>query len=177
MKNKHILLFEGPDRCGKTEIGKEIAKVLDLEYFKNFKEQINFSANNTIDAFRYETHYLLQLLQNVKFGKYGIVLDRHFPSEFAYAHAYNREVDDHLVWWFDTEFAKLNTKLIYCYKSQYKKFDDEVIKLEEIKNIREQYETRYLPLTSMEVIKLDTSDENLEEQVKTIIFEICPDKF
>ncbi|MFV2014778.1 MAG: hypothetical protein ACC656_05085, partial [Candidatus Heimdallarchaeota archaeon] len=145
MKNKHIILFEGPDRCGKTKIAKELAKILNLEYFKNFKEQINFTAKNTLDAFRYETHYLLQLLQNVKFGTNGIVLDRHFPSEYVYAHAYDRETDDHLVWWFDTEFAKLGTKLIYCYKSKYKKFDDEVIKLEEIKNIRNQYETQYLP--------------------------------
>jgi len=170
--NKHILIFEGPDRCGKTEIGKALSEILGTAYFKNSNEQVNFVNKNTLDAFKYETHYLLQLLKQIQFGANGIVLDRHFPSEYVYAHAYDRKTDDALIWWFDDEFAKLGAKIIYCYKSEYKNYDDEIIQLDDIKNIREQYETQYLPLSNMPIIKIDTSDENLPNQLSYILSQI-----
>lgn len=171
-KEKRILLFEGPDRCGKTEIGSALARNLNITYFKNKSEHENFINEDTLVKFKIETQYLLQQLKGLEYKNNGIVLDRHFPSEYVYSKVYKRKTDEDLIWHFDNEFAKLGTVLIYCYKSEYKYFSDEIIKLEEIGKIRDVYENDYLKKTKMQVISIDTSDEDLDTQLTTIFKKI-----
>jgi thymidylate kinase len=166
---KHIIIFEGPDRTGKSEIGQTLADVLNIAYFKNPNEHNNFKEYNTLDAFRYDTKYILSLIQADVFKNSGIILDRHFPSEYVYAKVYNRKTDENLIWHYDNEFAKLNATIIYCYKSTYDDFSDELISENDIKNIRNVYENDYLKNTKMNIIKLETSNENLQEQISYIM--------
>ena len=172
MKNKYILIFEGPDRTGKTEIATTLGKFLNLDTFKNKKEHEVVEKGDNLNGLLYETSYLLQLLKQIKFGSNGIILDRHFPSEYVYAKVLKRETNEDFIWKMDEEFAKLNAVIIYCYKSSYDNYNDTHIKKDKIPLIRDVYENDYLKKTKMNIIKLDTKSENLQEQIQYILQEL-----
>jgi thymidylate kinase len=111
-----IIIFEGPDRCGKSEIGTALAKHLGLSYFKNHAEHDNFSNENFLSTAFTEAFYLLDMLKQVEFKENGIILDRHIPSEWVYAKTFERETSEALVFKVDEELAKLGAVIIYCYK-------------------------------------------------------------
>jgi len=168
---KDIFIFEGPDRTGKSEISQALARFMTIAYFKNPNEHSNFLNYNTLDAFRYDTKYLLSMLKADIFKNSGIILDRHFPSEYVYAKVYNRKTDEDLIWYYDKEFSKLNATIVYCYKNNYDNYDDEIIDESKIQKIRDVYENDYLKKTNMNIISLETSSENLNKQVSYIISE------
>lgn len=162
-----IIIFEGPDLCGKTEIGKELSKQYKLSYFKNNCEHENFRNNNFLGTAFVEAFYLLDMLKQVEFKENGIILDRHIPSEYVYSKVYDRITHEESIWKIDEELADLGATIIYCTKTHYKDFNDEVITLDKIEHIKYFYE-EYFTKTKMNVIRLDTTDENLEREISDI---------
>ena len=69
---KYLLILEGPDRCGKTEIGQALAKKLNISYFKNSTEHDSF-VNETfcVSAF-VEAQYFLDFISHGFIPKYSI---------------------------------------------------------------------------------------------------------
>lgn len=162
-----IILFEGPDLCGKTEIGKELSKQLKLSYFKNNTEHDNFRNNTFLQTAFVEAYYLIDMLNQVEFKENGIILDRHIPSEYVYSKVYDRPTHEESIWKIDEILAGFGATIIYCTKTHYKNFDDEVITLDKIEHIKYFYE-EYFAKTKMPVIRLDTTDENLEREISDI---------
>ena len=68
----------------------------------------------------------------VKLLNADIIFDRNYISEYAYAKAFNRETDLALIKAFDSLYSKLNSMVIYCYKTDYKNYDDDFIDLDKI---------------------------------------------
>lgn len=162
-----IIIFEGPDRCGKTEIGKALANKLKLSYFKNSYEHSNFSNNGFISTAFVEANFLLDLLNQVDFKENGLILDRNIPSEWVYSKVFNRETKEELIFEIDKKLADLGAIIIYCYKDKYENFDDEVIELEKIEKLKNKY-IEYLELSKIPSLILNTTDENLEKQLNEI---------
>jgi thymidylate kinase len=162
-----IIIFEGPDLCGKTEIGKALSKELKMSYFKNTAEHNSFREDSFTQSAFIESNYLFSLLNQINFPDNGIILDRHMPSEYVYSKVYNRKTNFDLIWETDNKFANLNTTIIYCFKTKYKDFNDEVISFDKIEKIKEMYED-YFSKTKIKVIRLNTTDENLEREIKEI---------
>ena len=67
MRKQQVIIFDGPDGCGKTNIAAALSKVLDIPVFKNQFEWDNFdlgSSNNYfINAIRYQHPYILSFLK------------------------------------------------------------------------------------------------------------------
>lgn len=162
-----IVIFEGPDRCGKTEISHALSKIRGLSYFKNHQEHKNFTQNKFNDTAFIEAAYLIDMLKQVQFANNGIILDRHMPSEYVYSQVFNRQTDMNAIWQVDEQLSMLGAVIIYCYKDFYKEYEDEVIDLQHIENIKEKYET-YFEQTSMPICYLNTTDENLEREIMEI---------
>lgn len=160
----NILVIEGPDLCGKSEIGQALSHQYFMGYFKNKTEHNNFKNNTFLQTAFVEADYLLSLLKQVEFKDFGIILDRHIPSEYVYSKVYNRQTDEEAIWKIDRELASMGAVILYCTKTEYKKFDDEVISLDKIETIKKYYE-EYFTKTKMRVIRLDTTDENLEREI------------
>lgn len=162
-----IIIFEGPDGVGKTEIGKALAKQRDLSYFKNHSEHHNFTNKKFADTAFVEASYLISLLQQVKFSENGIILDRHMPSEWVYSQVFNRQTDREAIWKYDQQFSMLGAVIVYCFKDYYKEYDDEIIDHHHIEQIKELYE-EYFQQTEMPVLHLNTTDHNLGNQLDEI---------
>lgn len=161
---QQIIIFIGPDRSGKTTIANALSKELNIPYFKKKNEKSLFYSRDLSTLFS-EAFYILDFLKETK---YSIIRDREYPCEKIYSTVYNRETNEDLIWALDKEYAKLNTKIIYCYKSHYDNFDDDLVKIEEIENIKQEYE-KFLILTKNKYIKLCTDSQHLSSQIETII--------
>jgi len=162
---QQIIIFIGPDRCGKTEIAKELSRQLEIPYFKNERQDRFFlDGKDMIDILHSDGDFALRFLRDTG---YSIIRDREFPCEFVYARAFGRKTDEEFIFYLDEEYAKLNTLFVYCFKDEYKDFRDEYIKKEKVKELREGYEL-FMRKSKNQFVTIETSDENLEGQINFI---------
>ena len=162
------IIFVGPDRCGKTEIGKELANVLKYQYYKNTSEGSFFSHEDKFDMLlRYHGPAFVSFLENIQISG-GLILDRFTPCEYAYAKTYGRSISEDIIWELDKRLAAIGTVIIFCEKDAYTTFEDEYVKEIDVHRIKEWYK-KYFEKTSMRVLHLNTTDENLTKQIETIL--------
>lgn len=164
MKQK-IIILEGCDGTGKTEIGKELSKWINIPYFKNNKEHLHFFDE---DLTRYRFLDQLYIYEFLKQTGYSVIVDRAFPSDIVYTNVFrpNEELINTL-YDIDEKFSNLDTTILYCYK-QNNSTNDEIINSDKYKDITFEYE-RYLQNTKCRVMKLDTTDEDLHREMNEIL--------
>jgi AAA+ ATPase superfamily predicted ATPase len=163
----NIIIFIGPDNSGKTTIAKKLAKELDVSYFKNSLEQYSFRKNDFSALLEIGAPLTLSLIHQSKLKNSVIILDRFTPCEYAYSKTYNRTTNEKLIWQIDKDLYSLNGYIIYCYKDIYENFSDHLIKSSELGTIKYYYE-EYLKQTIVPYLKLNTTDQNLENQINQI---------
>ena len=162
MSEQKIILFEGPDKCGKTTIAKELSKVLAIPYFK-------FTAHDYWDKSEYELAtkfdqpFLAELLRQTG---YSMIIDRGYPSEYAYGHTFNRNPDLDLIAKLDDMFSKLNTTIVFCYKKKHNEADEKV-SISKYSTLRNLYQS-FMLVTKCNGILLDTTNQDLNKQIKEI---------
>lgn len=111
----------------------------------------------------------IDFLNQINFGE-GLVIDRMMGSEIAYGFAYERFFDDEYACFFDEKLCNLNAVVIYCHKDYLteKDFNDDIIKFDKIARIKEGYKLYFGKYTKMPFLSIETSDQNLAEQIKKI---------
>jgi thymidylate kinase len=159
-----LIQFIGPDRTAKTTIAQIISKLLNISYYRNNNTKEYFK-NNEIDlSVEYESRFFIDYLKQVPTN---LIMDRGIACHFSYSLALDRQFNENFIWQIDEEFSKLKLKLIYCFKKEYKIYIDDVINQNKIKLIK-QYYIEFLKKTKCEYLILDTTDENLENQILKI---------
>ncbi len=58
--------------------------------------------------------------------------------------------------------------VIYCYKKEYKNYEDDFINLEKINDIDLAYRSYFDTINTLPIYTLDTTNENLSEQVRLL---------
>lgn len=163
----NIIIFVGPDNCGKTEISQALSKKLNYQYYKNDTEHYCFVENNFDNLVKYHAPGMIDFFKKINI-KEGLILDRFTPCEYAYSKTFNRKFEEELLFKLDEELADLNSVIIYCYKDHYESFSDEVVKEEDMKTVMKYYE-EYFTKTKMKVIRIETSSEDLEQQIPELL--------
>jgi len=166
-----IIIFEGPDQCGKTEIGNKLSKILNIPYFKNDSERQGFKDDKDyfINMLRYSDPFFLSYLRQ---SKADVILDRSFPSEYVYSKAFGRETDIEALKWVDEQYSRLNALIIVCYRTKYTMDDDlcperlNAKKLEEIDSLYREFSNTF---TKCKVMFLNVDDENITREIGDII--------
>lgn len=161
-----IIIFEGVDNTGKTSIAKALANRYYLSYFKNESQDVFFRNNSREFAF-IEANYLFNLMRQTHLAKEPLILDRHMPSEFVYSKVYNRPLDLDRIFHVDKKLSKLNAGIIYCYKDSFEDFEDKFVDKTHLNKLKEAYE-EYFEKTAMKVLRLNTTNEDLETQLSEI---------
>ena len=54
---QRIIIFEGPDGCGKTNIAAELSRRLNIPVFKNDQEWSHFGTQDAAEYFRLTAKY------------------------------------------------------------------------------------------------------------------------
>ena len=101
MNKQKIILFDGPDKVGKSSIAKELSKVLDIPYFK-FTKHDYWARKEYELATKFDQPFLAELL---RMTGYSLIIDRGYPSEYAYAPVFDRELDEKLILDLDDMFS------------------------------------------------------------------------
>lgn len=164
-----VILFDGPDGCGKTNMGQELSRRLDIPYFKNKKESMFFENDPSYfaNALKYGDSYFCDYLKQ---SGASIILDRSFPSEWVYSKAFNRKTDDKMLKLIDSLYSDLGLIILSPYRSSYNHVVDAFAsidskKLEEIHNLYIDFSK----WTTCRMHRFCVDDENIEKQMEFIL--------
>ncbi len=166
-----IILMEGPDRTGKTNIAQELSRRIYVPYFKNSDEVRNFldPKDYYVNILRYADPYFISYLRQTK---NSVIIDRHYPSEWVYSRVFSRKTDMEALRRTDEAMASLDAKIIICFRNDYTdRHDDhfpEIITDNKLKLLHEGY-AQFCSWTKCETHWINVDDENLDREVNEIL--------
>jgi len=172
MKHYDIIIFDGPDGCGKSNIGAALSKHLQIPSFKNEGEWEHFPKRGKTDYFlnaiRYSHPHLLEYFKQTHTSA---ILDRAYPSEFVYSKIFDRETDMAALRYCDELCAEMGAKIVIPYRTSYANVVDQFDFVDEklLDKIHEYYMEDFLGWTKCEVLPLNVEDENLEREISDIL--------
>ena len=161
MNEQRIIIFDGPDGCGKTNIAQELSALSGITYFKNEDEHRYFRSDPSyfINAIRYVDRYFTSYLE--KSGS-SIILDRAWPSEWIYSQAMDRETDMETLRELDIRHAKLGTTIIIPFRSDYSGVDETYPELQsQLQNLDRLYR-KFAEWSQCRTIMINVDDEDLK---------------
>jgi thymidylate kinase len=167
-KNQKIIIFEGVDRCGKTNIALKLSNILKIPYFKNHLEKKYWnSANDFANAIKYDQPYFLQFLEQTG---YSVIIDRSYPSEYVYSQIYNRKTDYTLIDEIDRRYAQLGASLMFLYRTDYSKVcnQDDLVSEDKFALIHKKY-IEFSQMTKCRHAMINVDDENLNREIEEIL--------
>ena len=123
--NQTVLVFCGPDMCGKTNISQELSKLLKIPYFKPPEERLTFLKNQ--DKFILDTRYAdTRMVDFLKMTGHSVIFDRGYPCEWVYSRFFNRETDEVALRYIDNIHSQIGTKIIVTYRTSYDRVVDDL---------------------------------------------------
>lgn len=167
MNKQSVIIFDGPDGCGKTNIAQELSRISGITYFKNEDEHRYFRSDPSyfINAIRYVDRYFTSYLEA---SGSSIILDRAWPSEWVYSKAMKRETDLEILRELDARHADLGTIIIVPVRSDYSNVDETYPELKtQLQNIDRLYR-EFINWTKCETILLNVDDEDLDREINEI---------
>ncbi len=168
---QRIIIFDGPDGNGKTEMAKELSKRTGIPYFKNETEWSAFrkssQSSDFINMLRYADPYFLQFLQQTEAS---VIIDRAYPSEWVYSKEFGRDSDNDALAASDAAYASLGALIIVPWRTTYNCGDkhNDVI----TPNVRRNLDTlynRFCSWTKCQVIRINVDDEDLNREMNYIM--------
>lgn len=169
--NENIIVFlSGPDRCGKTEITKELSKRLGLPRYKASTEHAGFLNDHDrfIHDIRYSCPARLDLLQQMGTG---VIYDRGYPCEWVYSRFFGRQTDDNAITWLDEQYSLMNARIIIPLRRSYAGIVDDLnpeINETSLQRISDLYE-EFIKISKCNVKKIYVDDEDLDREIREII--------
>lgn len=165
-----IIIVCGPDKCGKTNIARALAKELRVPYYKDSREQHQFV--NGMEAFYNDLLHAdparLDLLAQLNTG---LVFDRGYPCEWVYSRFFNRRSSDAMIQWLDEKYAALGAKIVVPIRRSYEGIVDDLNPLlagSQLQRLEDLY-TEFLVTSRCGWIKLYVDDEDLTREVNVIM--------
>ena len=131
-----IIIFEGHDMTGKTEIAKALAKELGIPYFKNKAEyDKNYDSSA---ALKYQAPFTQKLLEAT--GQ-SIIFDRSWPSELIYSQVYERPTYKSILSMLDDRLSRMNSIIFILEKNEEDYLEDahSMIEVEKYNAIKQAY--------------------------------------
>jgi len=112
MNKQIIIILEGPDRAGKSFIGKLFHNIFDIPYYHGERSAMTREdlKNRSFEAVKIE---MLQMYDILRQTGISIVIDRWHLSEFVYGKVFGRQIDENFIWDIDEKFAELGTVIVY----------------------------------------------------------------
>ena len=167
-KEQRIIIFDGPDRCGKTTIAQELSRRLDIPYFKYKGETKAFATDPShfMNVMKFAEPYFIDYLQD---SNTSIIIDRGYPSEWIYSQIFGRQTDMDALFNVDRGFSNLKTKILIPFRSEYIQGDDrfKTITPERLAEI-DQMCMKFIKWSSCETLRFCVDDEDLEREIEEI---------
>jgi len=183
--SQRILIMEGPDRCGKTEIGKRLGREITTTqtmgglsstkrlkygpYFKVSTESANWrESGGFLNALKYDQTYITEFLQQTRCS---CIIDRAYPSEIVYSGVFGRNTDMQLAWEIDRRFADMGSVIVLCTRRDIPTdWDDELVDDSKFHELSARYDW-FMYRTKCSVVKIVVDDFgcDLEKQIPVLM--------
>lgn len=173
MLNKPIrTIYDGPDRNGKTEMAKELSRLIGAPYFKNkneFGAFMDMDSEYFVSTLIYAEPFFCDFIDQ---SNGSFIMDRGFASEWCYSKAFDRPSNDSWIRRVDEKYASLGTKIVIPVRSSYVgrsdpesggKIDDS--KMELLDSLYRQFSK----WTTCDCLILNVDDEDLAREMKETI--------
>jgi hypothetical protein len=164
-----VILFDGSDKVGKTEMARELSKRINVPYFKNESEWHAFSKDSSyfVNALKYGDPYFYSFL---KMTGTSVILDRSYPAEWVYSTVYNRPTDHEVLNYIDGLAAEIGVKIIVPYRTSYEGLHDDMhdIDCKAMQKISDVY-GEFIKWTKCETLHMCIDSEDLSYEMKTIL--------
>lgn len=164
--NQKIIIFEGMDRSGKSSISIELSKQLNIPRFKVQRNKYFWDVFCNIN---YLDEGVMQFIEQTGAS---IIFDRWTPSDFVYSKLFDRDISYRKIWEIDSRLEKLGAMLIICFKDEDKYIVDEedkdFVNPSMYSKMTELYREYATQSKIKNILFLNTSNENIEEQVTKI---------
>ena len=161
-----IIIFEGHDTSGKSSIAKALSEKINVPIFKVKRDKYWW---DPIINLLYMTEGITQFIEMTKCS---VIIDRWHPSDYMYSKLFDRDVSYRKIADIDDRLAQQHALIIYCYKDQEVFIDDK----EDADFVNKSMYTRmttlyreYEKISKCRSLWINTSNKNLEEQLKVII--------
>ena len=167
---KPIVILEGCDKSGKTEIAKELASWLQVPYFKSSTEREGFRSgpDRFINEIRWADPVLNDFLVQ---ANCGAVFDRRHPSEYVYSRYYNRQTDMQAIRSSDEALANAGAVIVIAHRTSYAGFADDIdTKLgpDQLMQLLRLYR-EFTAITKCPVYFLNVDDEDLDRECAEVV--------
>ena len=164
-----LIAFEGPDRCGKSEIAAELSRQTGVPVFKNSGEWFTDLRDPSYfkNLLVYGATFLADFMQQTKVS---VIMDRNYASEWVYSKYFNRETDLEILRKVDEKFAAAGGRFVICRRKSYNGIRDDLhdyIDSETLTGIDSLYE-EFAKWTRCDVVTVWVDDEDLSREIKEI---------
>lgn len=166
MGKQQIIMFEGEDCSGKTNIAGTLSKILEIPVYKPVGQEL--MRGNNLNLIRDKILEGLVVADILKQIGVSLIFDRYYPSEFAYSRALGRIFHEKELKEVDLAFSKLNTFIIICYKNNLDNYNDDIINKNYVLKIQKEYKS-FADWTRCQKIFLNTTDQDLNREIKEIL--------
>lgn len=163
---QHIIIFDGPDGCGKTEMGKALSQITGIPYFRMATQHENWRKGAFKTALEFDQTYIAEFLRQTG---HSAIIDRAYPSEWVYSRVFGRETNERVLEQVDNTFADLGARIVIPIRDLYVK-EDEVIPNEKMWDIHDAYlEFRKWTSCSTHVMNVDVLKNNLQAELSCLL--------
>ena len=166
---QRVIIFDGPDMCGKTEMAQALSERLNIPYFKNENEWAFFEDDPAYfkNAATYGDPYFASYLRQTHAS---VIMDRWYPSEWVYSQVFDRETDPAAMTRVDEWVAAMGAVIIIPWRKSYAGLKDqfESVTVKKMAEIEAVYKA-FTAWTKCEVFWLNVDDENLERELTEIM--------
>ena len=167
-----VIIFDGPDNCGKTSIAQAFARFYGVPYFKHKTiNKLNFKDTLIDHISEANEMYSLDLIKQTNTS---VIIDRHYPSDFVYSRMFRKRSEESLKK-VDNFLCTIKDHLIViCYKDDVKLKDDDFLTLEQQEKAKELFLEFSCKFSFANILVMNTTLENLKQQLNDLK-EACDD--
>lgn len=169
-----VIVFEGPDRTGKSTIADIIAKHYGTEVFMTNSRQCFLSdsqsyydSSNLAEFNLSLAKYLSGLKRSGKLKK-NVIIYRSFMSERVYSKLLKRDTSEFHNNVCDWILKRMDATIILCDNKVEKNFKDDILDDDQVLLSKQLYQEQ-IPLTMTDILQIDTTDHDIEQYAIDII--------
>lgn len=158
------MIFEGADKTAKSTIARELAARLGIPYFQSSLDREWLLSGEFPTRYEPAMRYLADFVRQTRVEA---VIDRSYPSEYAYSRALGREtMKSSRMEELDCAWLAMGAVIVYCERENARE-DEHVARAVQLR-VKAFYEHFLGDVTRLPVLRLATDDEDLERECREV---------